>query len=85
MTPLHRWKVINYDQLIHATVANIVLTFKELGQRHLIVVDGVKGRSGGQVVRGLISLTALERALGTNIESTKVANSFAEIKHELVT
>lgn len=85
MTPLHRWKVINYDQLIHATVANIVLTFKELGQRHLIVVDGVKGRSGGQVVRGLISLTTLERALGTNIESTKVANSFAEIKHELVT
>ena len=85
MTPLHRWKVINYDQLIHATVANVVLTFKELGQRHLIVVDGVKDRSGGQVVRGLISLTALERALGTNIESTKVANSFAEIKHELVT
>ena len=85
MTPLHRWKVINYDQLIHATVANVVLTFKELGQRHLIVVDGVKDRSGGQVVRGLISLSTLERALGTNIESTKVANSFAEIKHELVT
>ena len=85
MTPLHRWKVINYDQLIHATVANVVLTFKELGQRHLIVVDGVKGHSGGQVVRGLISLSTLERALGTNIESTKVANSFAEIKHELVT
>ena len=49
------------------------------------MVDGVKGGNGGQVVRGLISLTTLERALGTTIESTKVANSFAEIKRELAT
>lgn len=84
MTPIHKWKVINHDQLIHATVADVALTFKELGQRHLIVVDSVRGRNG-QVVRGLISLTTLERALGTNIESTKIANSFAEIKNELAT
>jgi hypothetical protein len=84
MTPIHKWKVINHDQLIHATVADVALTFKELGQRHLIVVDSARGRNG-QVVRGLISLTTLERALGTNIEPTKIANSFAEIKHELVT
>ena len=57
---------------------------KDLGQKHLIVVDSARGRNA-QIVRGLISLTTLERALGTNIESTKVANSFAEIKHELAT
>jgi hypothetical protein len=85
MTPLQKWKVVSYDQLAHATVADVVMTFKELGQKHLIVVDSVKGRSGGQVVRGLISLTTLERALGTNVETTNVANSFAEIKHELAT
>jgi CBS domain-containing protein len=84
MTPASKWKVINYEQLIHATVANVALTFKELGQKHLIVVDALKGRNG-QVVRGLISMATLERALGTNIESTIIANSFAEIKHELVT
>jgi CBS-domain-containing membrane protein len=84
MTPIHKWKVINHDQLIHATVADVALTFKELGQRHLIVVDSVRGRNG-QVVRGVISLTTLERALGTNIEPTKIANSFAEIENELVT
>jgi CBS-domain-containing membrane protein len=84
MTPLHKWKVVNYDQLVNATVADIALTFKELGQRHLIVVDSVRGRHS-QIVRGLISLTTLERALGTNIESTRIANSFAEIKHELAT
>ena len=85
MTLAHKWKVIDYDQLLHATVADVLLTFKDLGQKHLIVVDSVRGRNAHQVVRGLISLTTLERALGTNIESTKVANSFAEIKHELAT
>jgi hypothetical protein len=84
MTPVHNWKVINYDQLIHSTVANIALTFKELGQKHLIVVDTVKGRNG-QVVRGLISMATLERALGTNIESPKIAHSFAEIETALAT
>ena len=84
MTPAHKWKVIYYDQLNHATVANIALTFKELGQRHLIVIDSARGRNA-QTVRGIFSLTTLERALDTSIDSTKVANSFAEIKHELVT
>ena len=85
MTPAHKWMVIDYDQLLHATVADVALTFKDLGQKHLIVVDSVRGHNNAQVVRGLISLTTLERALGTKIESTKVANSFAEIKHELAT
>ena len=26
MTPAHKWAVVNYDQLIHATVANVILT-----------------------------------------------------------
>lgn len=84
MMPVQRWEVINYDQLSTATIADIVLTFKEQGTRHIIVVDSVKGRPG-QVVRGLLSLTTLERALGTNLEPMTVAKSFSEIKHELVT
>jgi CBS-domain-containing membrane protein len=83
MTPVYKWKVVNYDQLINATIADLALTFKELGQRHLIVVDPVRGSHNSQVVRGLISLTDLDRVLGTNIEPTKVAHSFAEIKSEL--
>jgi CBS-domain-containing membrane protein len=84
MIPVQRWEVINYDQLSNATLADIVLTFKEQGTRHIIVVDSVRGRPG-QVVRGLLSLTTLERALGANLEPMKIARSFSEIKHELVT
>lgn len=84
MTPVQRWKVIKYGQLANATVANVVQTFKDLGQRHLIVVDSVNRRNG-QILRGLISQTSLERALGTSINSIDVADSFAEISHELAT
>jgi len=82
MTPVQKWKVIDFDQLRDATVADVVEAFKASGQRHLIVVDAVSGRDA-QVVRGLFSLSTLERALGTDIESTKIASSFAEIKHAL--
>jgi len=84
MTPTQKWRVLYYDQLTHATVADIALTFKELDQHHLIVIDSPRGRNV-QTVRGLFSLTTLERALGTNIESTRTAKSFAEIKNELST
>jgi CBS domain-containing protein len=84
MTPVHEWKVIKYGQLVHATIRDLALTFKELGRKHIIVVDdAVVGDRNGQVVRGLLSLTTLERVLGTSIDSTKIANSFAEIQHEL--
>ena len=84
MTPLYKWKVINYSQLTNATIADVAATFKELGQRHLIVVEPVNGHNA-QVVRGLVSLTDLERAIGKSFEPVKVANSFAEIKGELAT
>lgn len=84
MTPVNEWRVVNYQQLINATIADLVLTFQELGQRHLIVVEPVRGHND-QAVRGLISLTDLERALETSIEPVNVAESFAEIKRELAT
>ncbi len=84
MTPVQKWKVIDFDQLRDATVADVVEAFKASGLRHLIVVDAISGRDV-QVVRGLLSLATLERALGTKIESTKVASSFAEIKRALAT
>ena len=83
MIPVQQWKVIHYHQLGHATVGDVALMFKELGQRHIIVVDAVRGRNNGQIVRGLLSLTTLERALGINIDSTKIANSFSEIERQL--
>ena len=83
MTPVWRWRVLNYDGLADATLGDIMETFKRLGQRHIIVVEWIRGRSV-QNVRGLFSATVLERALGFPIETSDTATSFAEIKHAIV-
>jgi len=79
MTPVRRWQVLNYDGLADATLGNLLETFKRLGQRHIIVIEWIHGRSV-QNVRGLFSASVLERALGFRIETAETATSFAEIK-----
>jgi CBS-domain-containing membrane protein len=81
MTPVQQWRVINYSVLPYSTLGDIAETFKELGQRHLVVVE--TPRLGSQVIRGLYSASVLEKVLDMHIETTEPAKSFAEIKHAL--
>jgi CBS domain-containing protein len=74
MTPLARIDAIDYIDMQHASVANIVVTLQAFGRNHLLVVD-----EGGRRVRGVISRTQVERQLGMPIAITDVATSFAEI------
>jgi len=87
MTPLADWRILNYDNLTHATLGNIVETFKVLGQRHILVgqrhilvEQTTLSETTTHTVRGLFSASTLERALGINIEITNTAKSFADIK-----
>jgi len=82
MTPVHRWRVLNYGVLPHAALGDIVETFRGLGQRHLIVVESMYGRNT-QIVRGLFSTSTVERVLGINIDTAEPAKSFADIQHAL--
>ena len=82
LTPVHAWRALNYRDLADATLGNIVQTFRNLGVRHLIVLDGVSVQ-GIQSVRGLFSASVVERALGIRIDSTETAESFADIEREL--
>lgn len=83
MTPVRKWQVLNHDGLAHATLGNLLETFRRVGQRHIIVVEWIQGRSA-QNVRGLFSASTLERVLGFHLEVSDIARSFAEIKRELV-
>jgi len=83
MTPVHKLRVLNYNVLPYATLGDIVETFRYLGQRHLIVVETSRDRDA-QIVRGLFSATALERVLGTSIDTAEPAKSFADIQRKLV-
>jgi CBS domain-containing protein len=74
MTPLTRIEAIDYGDMQHASVANVVVTLQALGRNHLLVVD-----ERGRRIRGVISRTQVERQLGIPIAITDVAGNFAEI------
>jgi CBS domain-containing protein len=82
MTPLPEIDVIDHDVMQAATVAHVILTFKAYGRRHLLVVQGASA-GGSPRIRGVLSLTQLERQLGQAIDATEVARSFAEIQRAL--
>lgn len=78
MTPLAALDAIDLDDLGHANVAQVIDTLKQVGRRHMIVIEKA-GVGHGPRVRGVISLTQIERQLGQPIALVETANSFSEI------
>lgn len=82
MTDLSSLDVIDHGDLKSATVGRVVGTFRKFGRNHLIVVEGATAHSSARI-RGVLSLTQLERQLGYPIASTEIASTFAEIEQAL--
>lgn len=82
MTPLAALDALDLEDLAHATVAHVVATLKHLGRHHLIVVQKA-GSGHGPRVRGVISVTQVERQLGHSIDLIETAGNFAEIQATL--
>ena len=78
MTPLSMLDAIDFDQMKTATVSNMIATLKQFGRNHLLVVESAP-ETGQQRVRGVISRAQIERQLGSVIDVTEVASSFAEL------
>jgi CBS-domain-containing membrane protein len=81
MAPLADWMVLDYPLVQKARIAQIVSTFKSAGMRHLVVTE--TGPSG-TAVRGVISATRVEQALGKPLNIVRRANTFAEIEHAVI-
>ncbi len=82
MTPLDALDAIDFDALRSATVNNLIATLKRFGRNHLLVVQAATPSTPLRV-RGIVSRTQVERQLGTPIELTEVARTFAEIEQAL--
>ena len=83
MTPRERLEVLLYSDLTHAEVGHIVATLKHSGRQHALVVDEL-GEDGVQALRGIFSASQIARQLGELIQTTEVAQTFAEIGAALV-
>jgi CBS-domain-containing membrane protein len=78
MTELSQLDSLEYNDLKSATVGQVVATLQKFGRRHLLVVQGATTQSPARI-RGVISLSQLERQLGKSISLTEIASTFAEI------
>jgi len=82
MSPLGTLDAIDLEDLSHADVARVIATLKQVGRRHLLVVQKA-GSGHGPRVRGVISQTQIERQLGQRIDMVETAGNFAEISASL--
>jgi CBS domain-containing protein len=78
MTPGERLEVLQFADLVQAEVGHVVATLKRAGRQHALVVD-LSGDGENQTVRGIFSASQIARQLGVAIQTTEVAQTFAEI------
>ncbi len=83
MTPQGQVKVLDMLSVRDAQVGHIVETLRELGLRHILVVER-DARSGGQRVRGLFSASQIAKQLGCDqCDEMHPAYSLAEMVQEI--
>lgn len=80
MTPVAAMDALPFEQVVRATVADIVATLQRLGRQHALVVEQ---KPEGPVVRGIFSSTQIARQLGIEVPVLVKARTFAEIEAEL--
>ncbi|WP_127478275.1 CBS domain-containing protein [Sulfurivermis fontis] len=81
MTPQDKLDVLCMPDVEHASVGDIVETMKRVGRQHALVVERAAGDR--QIVRGMFSTKQISKQLGITIETTEVAQTFAELEAAL--
>ena len=79
MTPASMLEAIPFQEVAQMRVGHIVATHKAVRRQHLMVVE-----DNGRRVRGLFSLSQVARQLGIQLQTTQVAQTFADIEAALV-
>ena len=83
MTGLSHLDALDFDNLKSAKVEQVIATFQKFGRRHLLVVQNATVTSPARI-RGVISLTQVERQLGKTVVTTEIATTFSEIEKALL-
>lgn len=78
MTVQQDLEVLIFEDVLRANVGSILVTLKNAGRQHAMVVE--ENADGSQTVRGLFSATQIARQLGVQIKTAEVARIFAEIE-----
>jgi CBS-domain-containing membrane protein len=78
MIPKEQLLALTYEQLKYSKIGDVMLTLKDSGEQHIVVID----ESLAQVkrIRGIISASDVSRKLKIGFEIMYEAKSFAEIE-----
>ena len=79
MVPSQRIQVLDWSDVEHASIGDVVQTLRDSGRQHALVVH--QGRP--PQVCGIFSATHIGRLLGVPIEASDKPQSFAEVEHLL--
>ena len=79
MTPASMLEALPIQDVAQMRVGHIVATHKAVGRQHLMVAE-----DGGRRVRGIFSASQVARQLGLELQTSEVAQSFADIEAALV-
>ncbi len=78
MTPRDEIDALNLEDVLGAKVGDIVVTLREAGRQHALVLEKDK-ETNTDILRGIFSITQIGRQLGVQIEATGKVQSFAEL------
>lgn len=79
MTAQSEFEVIHMDDVLRASVGDIVTTLQSVGRRHALVLDN-DVRTKRASIRGIFSASQISKQLGQLIDTTAIAQSFAEVE-----
>jgi len=79
MTPTTFLEVMLMEDVLRASVADIVTTLRTAGRRHALVLDD-NPRTECPAIRGIFSVSEISKQLDQLIDTTEVANTFAEVE-----
>lgn len=79
MTPESHLEAMLMEDVMRASVADIVATLHTTGRRHALVLDD-DPRTERPAIRGIFSVSQISKQLDQLIETTEVASTFAEVE-----
>lgn len=79
MVPRDKLEFISMEDVLKASVGNVLETLRRIGRNHALVYDRDR-RTGRASIRGIFSASRLSRQLGLVFEPIEVARSFADVE-----
>lgn len=80
MTPTRRVQVLSLSDVMHADVREIVDTLRDAERQHALVMESTAKE---QQIRGIFSISQIERQLGVHLQPTHATHNLAELEHEM--